>query len=121
GNSPFTYQILIDGKTYDASGKPSSERLSASTSASGQVKLVFTIPDGITMGRGTLALQLPSGNEVETYTQPFRVLSRGGGTPGWRGKPCLFPASQCGWGGRGWNCTTAQWPGARACHPRKFF
>ncbi len=73
GNSNFTYQILIDGKQYNSLGQPSTERIASSTDASGNVKLEFTLPRDISKGQGTLALQLPNGNLVETWTQPFRI------------------------------------------------
>ncbi len=72
-NSNFKYQILIDGQQYNNDGQPSTERIASSTDASGNVKVEFTLPRNISKGQGTLALLLPNGNTIETWTQPFRV------------------------------------------------
>jgi hypothetical protein len=72
-NRNFKYQILIDGQQYNNEGQPSTERIASSTDASGNVKVEFTLPKNISKGQGTLALLLPNGNIIETWTQPFRV------------------------------------------------
>lgn len=71
---PVEATLNIDGKTYGADGKPSSEPMKLTTDSQGHVNIRFTLPKEVDRGISSLTVQFTDGANRETLVRPVPLV-----------------------------------------------